>query len=199
MTQVKYVVADRATGEIEMHGTCFDVDLDAVPVQAHQVKLVGDAHPATHYHDEVLGLQPYTAAQQAAKVQRVPHSRWDNRAMAWVDARPLEALRADRWAQIKGARAAAMDAPIDTAFGVFDADPASRSALVEALALSGSGRALVRWTTADNQVVPLSLEELASVALQIAQRTEQCHTHAQQLRVRIEQAATAGELETIRW
>jgi hypothetical protein len=129
-----------------------------------------------------VGLQPYTAAQQAAKAQRVPHSTWDNRAMAWVDARPLEALRAGRWALIKGARTAAMDAPIDTAFGVFDADPASRSALVEALALSGSGRALVRWTTADNQVVPLSLEELASVALQIAQRTEQCHAHAQRPR-----------------
>jgi hypothetical protein len=93
-----------------------------------------------------------------------------------------------------------MDAPIDTAFGAFDADPASRSALVEALALGGAGgRDTVRWTTADNLVVELTLEQLAGVALQVAQRTEQCHAHAQQLRVRIEQAATAGELEAIRW
>jgi hypothetical protein len=114
--------------------------------------------------------------------------------MRWVDVRSLEELKAERWAQIKAARTAAMDAPIDTTFGLFDACPASRSALAEAMHV-----APVVWTTADNEAVTLDAPSLAEVLRLIGQRTQACHATARGLRVCVDAAGTVSELAAVTW
>jgi len=193
MTQIRYVLVNVRTGEIEAAGSCDAQSFDAMCESDHRVKVIGTASSATHYYTP-LGLQEYTPAQRLAKATPQPHSTWDNRLMRWVDVRPLDELRAERWASIKAARAAEADAPIDTPFGRFDACPSSRAALAAAVA-----DAPVEWTTADNGMVSLDAEGLAEVLRLIGRRTQACHAVARGLRARIEAAATVEDLEAIHW
>ena len=194
---IDYVLVNRFNGEIEVCGRCQHGDLDTQPEAAHQVKVVGYGTPATHYFTP-LGLCEYTPEQRAAKALRPPHSRWDNAQMRWIDVRPCAELRAERWAIVKAARTAATDAPIDTPFGRFDADPSSRAALGEAFAVQDA-TATVTWTTADNTLVTLFRADLAELLRLVDQRTQQAHSQARVLRSRIEAALDVADLEAITW
>lgn len=197
MRQVHYVLADFRTGEIEQSGVCDAESFDATCEAGHQVKVIGCGMPATHYYT-TLGLREYTPEQKAAKALPQPHCRWDNGLMKWVDVRPLTELRAERWAQVKAERAAAIDAPIDTPWGRFDADAPSRTAIAEAAAVQAPAAAIA-WTTADNTVVTLARSTLAELLRLIDQRTQQAHAHARVLRSRIEAASSVVALEAITW
>jgi hypothetical protein len=197
---IDYLLVDAQLGEIEGQGRCSPEDLDRIAEQPHQVKVIGTGNPATCYYT-ALGLREYTPEQRAAKADRKVHHRWNNQYMRWVDARPLDELRALRWAVVKAARCATVDAPIDTPFGRFDADAASRAALAEGLALSrglAAGDSLA-WTTADNAVVQLGEAQLAEVLRLIGMRTQAVHAKARALRLRIGAATTLDELEAITW
>jgi hypothetical protein len=204
MKVVDYVLVDQVSGEIQVSGRCRDADLDTQPEAGHQIKVVGYGTRATHYYTP-MGLCEYTPEQRAAKSQAQPHSRWDNGLMKWVDVRPLAELRAERWSQIKAARAAVVGAPIGTPFGRFDACPASREALAVAHANSRRrklwrpGTPPVEWTTADNLVVPLDASHLAELLRLIGLRTQQAHAQARALRSRIDAASSIGDLEAITW
>lgn len=193
MTQLRYVLVNVRTGEVEASGACDARSFDAMCESDDQVKVIGTGSSATHYYTP-LGLQAYTPAQRLAKATPEPHSAWDNRLMRWVDVRPFDELRAERWASIKAARAAEADAPIDTPFGRFDACPSSRAALAAAVA-----DAPVEWTTADNAVVSLDAQGLTEVLRLIGRRTQACHAVARGLRARVEAAVTVADLEAIQW
>lgn len=199
MRHISYIFANTRTGEIEISGTCREDDFDQLQEGPDQVKVIGSGTPATHYYTP-LGLQEYTPEQRQTKAQRRPHCNWDNGGMRWVDIRPFPELRQQRWCEIKMDRQVAIDAPLSMPYGTFDADQRSRAAITEALALRSlmPGEPL-RWTTADDQAVELSLAELAEVGALIAQRTQHCHETAQVLRQRIDLAATPEELAEITW
>lgn len=194
MKSVDYVLVDRASGEIEVSGTCLECDLPRQVVGDHQVMVIGPGSSATHYYAEGA-LCEYTPQQREAKQQQPLHCRWHNHLMCWVDMRPLDELRMARWVLIKVARQAAVEAVIATPWGAFDADAASRTAMASAASLKQP----VAWTTADNQAVTLSAVQLQEVLRQIEQRTQNCHALARSLRARIDQAAHAEELAAIKW
>lgn len=194
MKCVDYVSVDRDTGEIEVSGSCPEGDVDAQPRAEHQMLVIGRGSRATHYYGPE-GLMEYTSDQRSAKQWPLPHCRWDNTLMCWVDLRPLPELRAARWAVIKQARQAAIDAPIMTWSGVFDAGPQSRAAFAIAAVVGQT----VTWTTADNDAVDLAPGALMELLQACERRTQSCHEVARALRVRIESATTAEELDAIRW
>jgi hypothetical protein len=193
----QYMVVDPHTGEIESTGFCQECDLDAQPVLGPRIKLVGCGTTATHYYTS-LGLREYTPEQRAAKSQQQPHSRWDNSLMQWIDVRPVSELRTERWARIKAARTAALDAPIDTPWGRFDANAPSRAALAEAAAAQDPDDTIA-WTRADNTVAALPRSALAELLRLIDRRTQQAHAMARVLRSRIEAASDVIDLEVITW
>jgi hypothetical protein len=117
--------------------------------------------------------------------------------MDWEDPRPGHAVLAEAktraWADVKAARSAAINGPITTPLGRFDADPSSRAAIADALSLRQLVAAdacdeVVTWTTADNQSVSLTLAQLADVAQCIARRTQHAYEVARLLREQIDQA-----------
>lgn len=197
MKVVDYVLVDQVSGEIQVSGRCQDADLDAQPEAGHQVKVVGYGTRATHYYTP-MGLCEYTLEQRAAKSQEQPHSRWDNGLMKWIDVRPLTELRAERWAQVKAARVAAVDAPIETPWGLFDADAPSRAAIAQALALDDP-TGTITWTRADNTDCLLFRSTLAEVLRLIDERTQDARRVARTLRSRIDAAASIDDLEAITW
>jgi hypothetical protein len=194
MKIVDYVLVDRATGEVEVAGSCPECDVEAQSPADHQVLVMGRGSRATHYHGPE-GLMEYTPDQRNAKQWPLPHCRWDNAHMRWVDVRPLPELRAARWAVVKHARQATIDSPIVTRSGVFDADPGSRAALASAAAFGQ----VVTWTTADNDAVKLTPGELMELLQACERRTQSCHEVARALRARIESVTTEKELDAIRW
>lgn len=201
MTLISYSLVDVRTGEIEVSGTCQAEDFDHLQEQPHQIKVVGAASRATHYYTP-LGLVAYTPEQRAAKAQPVPHSNWSNHDMRWHDVRAFPELQGQRWDEIKAAREAAVHAVLATPYGPFDADPRSRAAIAETLAFrtqTGTPAEPVLWTTADNQVVSLTLAQLGEVAQLVATRTQACHDLARQLRQQIDAAITPAELAAITW
>ena len=197
MRLIDYVLVNHLSGEIEVSGRCQEGDLEAQPVADHQVKVVGYGSPATHYYTP-LGLREYSPEHRAAKARPQPHSLWDNSLMQWVDVRPLTELRAARWAQVKADRAAAIDAPIDTPWGQFDANAPSRAAIAEALALDDP-TGTITWTLADNTDCLLFRSTLAEVLRLIDERTQDARRVARTLRSRIDAAASIDDLEAITW
>jgi hypothetical protein len=191
MEMIDYVLVNRTSGEVEVSGSCAAHDVQAQPLADHQLRVIGKGTWATHYQAPT-GLTAYTPEQRQAKASPQPHCTWDNHRMGWVDVRPFHQLQADRWAQIKVDRAAAMDAPIDTPFGRFDADPHSRAVLAVA-------QAPVPWTLADNTVVDLDAQSLTEVRRLIGQRLHACHVQGRELRARIASATTTKDLEAIEW
>lgn len=194
MTQICYVLVNVRTGEIEAAGSCDAESFDRICETDDQIKVIGMGSSATHYYTAV-GLREYTPAQRLAKATLKPHSQWDNRLMRWVDVRSLAELRAERWALIKAARTAEIDAPIDTPFGRFDADASAREAVATAATLGES----VLWTAADNLPVQLAPEKLVMLLRLIGQRAQAAHARARALRSRIEAAQSMDELEAVTW
>ena len=194
MKQIRYVLVNVRTGEIEASGSCDAQSFDMTCEADGQIKVIGPGSSATHYYTP-MGLQEYTLAQRLAKATLKPHCTWDNRLMRWVDVRSFAELRAERWALIKAARTAEIDAPIDTPFGRFDADAPAREAVATAAALGES----VVWTTANNLPVQLASEQLVMLLRLIGQRAQVAHARARALRGRIEAAQSMEELESVIW
>lgn len=202
---VDYVVA-AADGRILRWGTC-PPDMLAVQAGDGEHAVQGRGRPDTHCVRDGT-LCTFTPAQRQRLAHRPgPWAVWSLAAMDWHDPRTaseaLDDAKASAWADVKAARAAAINGPITTPWGRFDADPASRAAIAEALSLRRlqgdlQGDEGVTWTTADNQAVSLTWAQLADVAQRIARRTQQAHDGARRLREQIDQAQDLAAVHACR-
>ena len=138
--------------------------------------------------------------------QPSPHHTFDYTTKQWVDPRTLDDLKATKWEEVKRWRADATVAPqLVTRFGVFDGDAAGvnniKSAVLglrEAAAI-GAAPSTITWTLYDNSAVELTPNELSEVAAMLLARGNVAHVRARVLRLQIEAATTAAELDALAW
>jgi hypothetical protein len=204
---IEAVVYDPASGEIRRSVTC-PADIVALQAADGEAVLQGRADDSTHYVADGA-LVAYTSEERARKAARpAGPCAWSNATRAWIDLRTLEQRRAERWAQIKAARAAAIDAPLAVpGVGAFDCDEASRANIANAALLMQTMAAslqpgevpTIEFTLADNTVATLTAAQMVDVALRMGAKVQAAHATARALRDAIAAAATAEAVDSVHW
>jgi hypothetical protein len=121
-----------------------------------------------------------------------------------LDLRTLEQRKAERWEQIKLARTAAINAPLVTPYGTFDADPASRQNITDAILMVQTLDQLgepssIDFTLADNSVVTLTVSEMVDVGLRLGAQVQAAHATSRVLRGQLDAATTAEAVDSVHW
>jgi hypothetical protein len=117
----------------------------------------------------------------------------------------LDALKLAKWAVLKDARTAAIDAPLTTPYGSFDCTPASRTSITDAILLLQTMNALgttgqtVDFTLADNTTATFTLSQMINVGLLLGQKTQYVYAHGRVLRTALEAATTVEEVNSVTW
>lgn len=114
---------------------------------------------------------------------------------------PLDDVKAAKISELKGIRDAKEVEPIRIDKGIFDYDDKSRDRLAiarQALTDAG-GTGTVVWTTADNQRVPLKVEDFAVINGAAAERSNSLHVLYNELKTMVNAAKSVEEVEAIHW
>ena len=112
---------------------------------------------------------------------------------------PLENVKQHKIMELKRQRDAAEVEPIEYNGHSFDYDDKARdriSAAIIALSLQGEG-ASIDWTTADNQDVKVTANDLRMVIAAVAVRSNKLHTAYRVSKEKVEAATTAAEGEDV--
>jgi hypothetical protein len=139
--------------------------------------------------------------------QRQQDGRWVLKPQAAQPPIDLPTAKAQQWAQMKVARRAALQAPLVTPYGTFDADPESRDNIVqtahlmqtEAQTLAPDQVPSVDFTRADNTAVNLTAGQMVDVALLLAAQIQQAYSRGRQVRAAIDAATTTAQVAAITW
>lgn len=114
---------------------------------------------------------------------------------------PIETLRERKIFELKYQRDTAEVEPIEYNGNNFDYDDKARdriNAAIIALELQGEG-ATIEWTTADNQDVKVTANDLRMVIASVARRSNQLHTDYREAKNKVEQATTKTEIDDIKF
>lgn len=112
---------------------------------------------------------------------------------------PLEVIKQRKITELKYQRDTAEVAPIVYNGHSFDYDDKARdriNAAIIALELQGEG-ASIDWTTADNQDVKLTANDLRMVIAAVAVRSNKLHTAYRTAKAQVEAAVTADEVRAV--
>ena len=112
---------------------------------------------------------------------------------------PLEVIKQRKIAELKYQRDKAEVEPIEYNGNSFDYDEKARdriNAAIIALSLQGEG-ASIDWTTADNQDVKVTANDLRMVIAAVAVRSNKLHTAYRAAKAQVEAASTAEEVEAV--
>ena len=115
------------------------------------------------------------------------------------EAEPLEVLRQRKIAELKYQRDKAEVTPIEYNGNLYDYDEKARdriNAAIIALELQGEG-ATIDWTTADNQDVKVTANDLRMVIAAVAVRSNTLHMAYRKAREQVEATSTAEEVEAV--
>ena len=113
---------------------------------------------------------------------------------------PIENVKQRKIMELKRQRDAAEVEPIEYNGHSYDYDDKARdriNAAIIALSLQGEG-ATIDWTTADNQDVKVTANDLCMVIAAVAVRSNKLHTAYRAAKAQVERCATAAELEAIK-
>lgn len=129
---------------------------------------------------------------------------FDYAAKQWQDPRTLQDCQAAKWVEIKRARQAALNAPLVTPFGAFDADSAGQDNISRGVLLANNLAALgypvaINFTLHDNSVKVLDAPAMVQVGLLLGGRVQLIRDKATALREQIDAATTAAHLDAITW
>ena len=187
-----------ATGAIDQISHAVDLDSVSAVIGASQSVIGVDATVSDHTHYIASGVPVVMPAQPD------PAFVWDWLTHAWTDPRTLAQRKATKWASMKAARNTAINAPLVTPHGTFDADPASRANIAGAVALAQTLAAAVppfsiTYTLADNTSVVLDGPGMVSVGLALGAQVQAAFATARALRVQIDAAATADAINLLNW
>lgn len=111
----------------------------------------------------------------------------------------LEVIKPAKIAALKAERDAAEVEPITYNGNRYDYDDKAReriNAAIIALELQGEG-ATIDWTTADNQDVKVTANDLRMVIAAVAVRSNKLHTAYRAAKAQVEAASTAEEVEAV--
>lgn len=112
---------------------------------------------------------------------------------------PIETLRERKIMELKYQRDTAEVEPIEYGGHSFDYDDKARdriNAAIIALSLQGEG-ANIDWTTADNQDVKVTANDLRMVIAAVAVRSNKLHTAYRIAKEKVEEATTATDVEAV--
>lgn len=112
---------------------------------------------------------------------------------------PLEVIKQRKITELKYQRDKAEVQPIEYNGNLYDYDEKARdriNAAIIALSLQGEG-ATIDWTTADNQDVKVTANDLRMVIAAVAVRSNTLHMAYRKARERVEATSTAEEVEAV--
>lgn len=112
---------------------------------------------------------------------------------------PLEVIKQRKIAELKYQRDKAEVEPIEYNGHSFDYDDKARdriNAAIIALSLQGED-ASIDWTTADNQDVKMTANDLRMVIASVAVRSNKLHTAYRIAKEKVEEATTATDVEAV--
>lgn len=112
---------------------------------------------------------------------------------------PIENVKQRKILMLKRQRDTAEVEPIEYNGHIFDYDDKARdriNAAIIALSLQGEG-ANIDWTTADNQDVKVTANDLRMVIAAVAVRSNKLHTAYRIAKEKVEEATTAADVETV--
>lgn len=112
---------------------------------------------------------------------------------------PLDNVRAHKIFELKAERDNKEVEPIAYGRHLYDYDSKARdriNAAIIALSLQGEG-ATIDWTTADNQDVKVTANDLRMVIAAVAVRSNKLHTAYRTAKAQVEAASTAEEVEAV--
>ena len=112
---------------------------------------------------------------------------------------PIETLRERKIMELKRQRDSKEVEPITYNGHVFDYDDKARdrlNAAIIALSLQGAD-ASIDWTTADNQDVKVTANDLRMVIAAVAVRSNKLHTAYRIAKEKVEEATTAADVEAV--
>ena len=196
-----------ATGEIRRTVYCPE-EMAALQAGPGEAVVLGEATDATHC--VVAGaLVAYSEAERARKAARPQGvAAWSNATRDWLDLRTLEQRRADKWAELKVARAAAIVAPLVVdGIGTFDADPDSQTNIIRTAQMMQTEAATLQpgetpeddFTLYDNTVVRVTAAQMVAAALTLGARTKAIFATGRALRMAIDVATTPEAVEAVAW
>lgn len=112
---------------------------------------------------------------------------------------PIENIKQRKILMLKRQRDTAEVEPIEYGGHSFDYDDKARdriNAAIIALSLQGED-ASIDWTTADNQDVKVTANDLRMVIAAVAVRSNKLHTAYRIAKEKVEEATTAADVETV--
>lgn len=112
---------------------------------------------------------------------------------------PIENVKQRKIMELKRQRDTAEVEPIEYNGHSFDYDDKARdriNAAIIALSLQGEG-ATIDWTTADNQDVKVTANDLRCVIAMVAQRSNALHVAYRAAKDKVEAATTVAEVEAV--
>lgn len=111
----------------------------------------------------------------------------------------LDELKAAKLTELKGERDKRETAPIEYNDNLFDFDEKSYSRITAAIyALDASG-GTIHWTTADNDTVEVSADDLRGVIASAAVRSNALHIKYRGYKERVNAAMNASEVRAVKW
>lgn len=116
-----------------------------------------------------------------------------------TDAELLAAAKPAKIAELKAERDSKEVEPIEYGGNLYDYDDKAReriSAAIVALDVQGAD-ATITWTTADNQDVKVTADDLRCVIAAVAQRSNALHVAYRAAKDKVEQATTVAEVEAV--
>lgn len=195
---MKFAIVETVTGRIVQNCECPDVaEAQAIcGVGQHSLEVAQTVQNHTHYIDN--------GAPVAFVPAPTPHHTFDWPTKQWLDPRTLQDHKDTKWKSIKASREAAIDAPLVTAFGVFDSRAADRNNITDAVLMLQTLAALgtpttIDFTLADNSTVLLTTAQMVTVGLLLGQKVQSAHARARAKRLAIDAASTLIQLEGITW
>lgn len=142
---------------------------------------------------------------EAGVLVEIPHRPsvnhvFDHAEKQWLDPRTLSDLKAEKWQEIKQCREVAEFGGFDWDGSRFDSDAMSQSRIQGAVQLAAMAPVFViEWTLADNSVRTLDAPGMAAVGAALGSHVAAQHTQARSLRMEIDAATNAAQLEKINW
>ena len=129
---------------------------------------------------------------------------WDKTTKTWIDTRPLDQQKIDKWTDMKIAREAALVAPFTTPFGIFDGTTDAQKSITDAVLMLQTLASLgtptnIDFTLADNTTVNLTTAQMVQVGLLLGQRTQTVYANGRAKRIAIDSATTIADVEAITW
>ena len=190
----RYVISDAITGAIRRVTVCADANASVQALAGEVATPSESADPALHYIQN--------GAPIAYPAKPSPFSTWDG--ARWVDPRPLAQAKADRWAAMKTLRATDLTAPLATPWGVVDATDEAQFNIVKRILMLNNLPlaqlpATLKFTLADNTDATVTPAQMVQIGLLLGQQAEAAFTRGRAVRAAINAAATAVEVEAIKW